>query len=223
MKREMAIGAAAAVLALTACGGGGQGKSSGSQASGASTPASAAASTGGGAGQSAAATEPGDTNRSFLTGAGGASQKDLLTQNRAKKQVTFKVITAYNAGNHGWNFDGYANGDMTMAVPKGWKVTMHFEQEDPSVPHSAGVAVASPSSLPASGSQATLAFSGASTSQFDQGLGPNKTEDFSFTADKAGNFLLLCGVAGHAQNGMWDHFNVVAGADSASIHFKKPS
>jgi sulfocyanin len=224
MRRDTAIVATLALLTLSACGRGADNQQqSATQAAGANAPASAGATPAGmasPAGGAAAATAPASTASPAV-----GPQQSLMTQNRAQKQVTFKVVTAMNADNHGWNYDGYANGAMTMVVPQGWQVTINFQQEDPLTPHSAGIVEASPAKLPASGADVRLAFSSAATPQYAQGvgLGPHRTDSFSFTADRAGQFLLMCGVPGHAVNGMWDHFDVVSGADSAAIHLRTPS
>lgn len=143
--------------------------------------------------------------------------QQYMSQNRSAQTVTYQIKATLDATNHGWNFNGYANGNMRIVVPQGWKVSVQFKNLSPMLPHSAGVIAASPDNLPASGDSATLAFPGAATDQFTAGLGPNSTGQFSFTADQAGEYLLYCGVPGHGRGGMWVHFQVSASADSASI------
>ncbi|MGH7544784.1 MAG: sulfocyanin-like copper-binding protein [Gemmatimonadota bacterium] len=129
------------------------------------------------------------------------------------KTVQLAITAALTHVNGGWNFNGYANGDLTIAVPLGWRVHVDFVSRDANVPHSLGIITGEPGKLPPSGDQAlsNVAFRGAYTYPFTQGLGAYKAQSFDFTADKAGTFILYCGVPGHAASGMWDYFIVAEG------------
>lgn len=145
-------------------------------------------------------------------------QDDFMAVDRANRKVSYAVIAAYNSVNGGWNFNGYADGDMRMVVPLGWTVEVFFEQRDPSVPHSAGVIDADPKALPVSGENVTMPFPRAKTLDFVRGLSAGQTDQFSFTVDKAGKFILFCGVPTHGQAGMWDWFEVSTSARMPEIH-----
>ena len=43
----------------------------------------------------------------------------------------------------------------------------------------------------------------------------------AFKAKKAGKFLWLCGVPGHAQSGMWTHLEISAAATSPYLRIAK--
>ena len=47
-----------------------------------------------------------------------------------------------------------------------------------------------------------------------------KPQTFSFVASKAGRYMMICGIAGHALAGMWDTFVVSRTARVASVTFE---
>jgi hypothetical protein len=48
----------------------------------------------------------------------------------------------------------------------------------------------------------------------------NAAHQFTFTANKAGTYMIICAYPGHAIAGMWDTFVVSSTAKTASITFK---
>ena len=132
--------------------------------------------------------------------------------------VTINLVAGEGSANNNWNFNGYANGNATITVPTGATVTMNFTNQDPNMAHSAGVSEkpAGPfSATPA----ATPVFAGAITSNPTSMTDATKTganETITFTADRAGQFALVCYVPGHAAAGMWINF-VVADGGTAGV------
>jgi hypothetical protein len=54
--------------------------------------------------------------------------------------------------------------------------------------------------------------------KFDTGLqSSDPPVKFSFKADKAGQYAMVCGVPGHAQGGMWDELDISATAQAPTI------
>lgn len=137
------------------------------------------------------------------------------------KTVDLQITAALTHVNGGWNFNGYTNGDLTITVPLGWRVHVDFVSRDANVPHSLGIINAEPGSLPPSGDQARAAFRGAYTVPFAEGLRAYQEQSFDFTADKAGTFILYCGVPGHAASGMWDYFIVADGIAQPVVTVKE--
>jgi hypothetical protein len=152
--------------------------------------------------------------------------------------VSLTLIAGYNNANAGFNFNGGANGKMVVTVPLGAKVNAVFKNNATTVHDVLIVPFQTP---PPSHSVAT-AFPGASSRRggFGGGRGggngrggnggapgrgfappkPGTPMPFSFVANKAGTYMIICGVPGHALAGMWDTFVVSPSAKVASITFK---
>lgn len=132
---------------------------------------------------------------------------DWFTVDAENRKVGLYIVAALTTVNSGWNFNGYANGDMTIAVPLDWRVEIRFTSRDGNYPHSMGI-VEITNEMPVSGDGAKVAFSGAFSLQFTRGFFGPKEDKFGFKANKSGQFWLFCGVPGHAKGGMWDYFVV---------------
>jgi len=112
------------------------------------------------------------------------------------------------------DFNGYQRGAMTVTVPVGWTVVVHFENVG-TLSHSLAV-------LPSGAHQqmapaAAPAFPGATTANFSAGLSKGAKQTFTFEASKAGTYEFVCGVQGHAVAGQWDSLVVSATADAPSV------
>jgi|GEM_PF-550865 len=143
------------------------------------------------------------------------------------KTVHLTFIAGYNSANAGFNFNGGAHGQMVVTVPLGDTVQATFKN-DARTPHDL-VIIPFSKQLPAS--SVAPAFPGARSPQpqFRPGSGgpsaggprpsANASLTFSFVASKAGTYLIICGVPGHALAGMWDRFVVSPTAKAASMTF----
>jgi sulfocyanin len=139
-----------------------------------------------------------------------------MTTDASSKTVEFKIEAAKSEANAGLNFNGYAEGGMTLVVPVGWKVKVDFSNKSSSVPHSlviAGVQKSPPIDVGAK----QAAFPGAFTNSPTSGTLAGKTLSFEFSADKAGKYWLICGVPGHAVQGMWDYLEISRSANSPHV------
>ena len=123
------------------------------------------------------------------------------------------TITANKSASGGLAFNGYQRGAMTITVPAGWQVVVHFENTD-STAHSLAVlsSGAHTQMAPPSGP----AFAGAATPNFSTGVAKGSQQTFTFEASKPGTYEFVCGVAGHAISGQWDTLVVSASADAPS-------
>ncbi|HYM32624.1 MAG TPA: sulfocyanin-like copper-binding protein, partial [Candidatus Cybelea sp.] len=111
------------------------------------------------------------------------------------------------------NFDGYYKGDATVVVPVGWKVHVAFRNNDGMLPHS--LLVTKPfaeQDLPQLLGADKVAIPRAYTVSPEEGIPAPKTDTVDFTTGDPGKFFFICGAPGHAQSGMWIHFNVDANA-----------
>jgi sulfocyanin len=143
--------------------------------------------------------------------------KASMRWDAATKSMTLPMVSGLTKNAGGWNFDGQARGSMTIVVPVGTKVTFPYYNED-IVPHSLGVVAGSPTNVPSQPSQP--AFPQAMTTNFQQGIPTNQGATVTFTADKAGTYLIVCGVPGHAASGMWVVFQVSATATQPQVTTK---
>ena len=130
------------------------------------------------------------------------------------KTVQFQLIAGFSGLNGALNFNGFGDGDLTLTVPAGWHVVIHFINHDGMLSHSAVVIPDGP--VPVAGA-GTPAFSQAVTLRLQEGLISTERDDMRFLADSAGSYLIVCGVPGHAAAGMWIRFKVEAGAERPSL------
>jgi sulfocyanin len=140
--------------------------------------------------------------------------KASMRWDAATKSMTLPMVSGLNKNAGGWNFDGQARGTMTIVVPVGAKVTFPYFNED-IVPHSLGVVDGSATNVPSMPTQA--AFPQALSKNFQQGIPTNQGDVVTFTADKAGTYLIVCGVPGHAVSGMWVVLQVSPSATQPQI------
>jgi sulfocyanin len=132
----------------------------------------------------------------------------------AMHSVDVSIVAGKNAGDGGFDFNGYQRGGMTVTVPTGWRVVLHFENVS-TLAHSLIV-------LPSSGAQQAApsgppAFPGAMTKDLSAGLANGTKTTLTFTASKPGTYAFVCGVPGHAVAGMWDKLVVSDAAKAPSV------
>jgi len=145
-------------------------------------------------------------------GAGWQGQAGTL---KAANTVEFTLIAGKTTNNSSFfNFNGFSNGKMTLTVPTGWTVVVHYRNFSP-LRHSFDV-------IPYTGKQPDApppppVFKGATTKDPVSGIGVGKEETITFLADKAGKYEYLCGVTGHAQAGMWNYLVVSSTAKAPSV------
>ena len=137
-----------------------------------------------------------------------------ISWDAATKTATIPIVAGMTSSSGGWNFNGYARGEMHIVVPVGAKIVLRFSNENV-VPHSVMIVAGSEAALPTA--PGTPAFRGAATRNAADGLLSGGTDEARFTAAKAGKYLLACGIPGHAQSGMWDWFEVSATAQAPSV------
>jgi sulfocyanin len=156
------------------------------------------------------------------TGAHAASTPVwVTTQGRV---VRLNLIAGYGSANAGFNFDGAAHGQMTVTIPLGYTVDATFTNQAQGAQHNV-VVIPYTRSLPAGASAPAFAGAASPRQRFGQGGGPGSAPTalkFSFTANKAGSYMLICGIAGHALAGMWDNLVVSSTAKTASVTFGTP-
>lgn len=125
--------------------------------------------------------------------------------------VEMDIVAGQTSKGNYWNYNGAQYGEMTITVPVGSQVTINFQNNDPNMAHSIGIspgfttapAVVDPSPV----------FEGAisaNPTSMTEATMPGESEVVTFTASEAGEYSMVCYIAGHAVSGMWIHFNVSA-------------
>ena len=134
------------------------------------------------------------------------------------KHVTLDIVAGFNANNGALNFNGYFTGDMTVVVPVGWTVDIHFKNNDAMLPHSLVVTKSfTPGHFPDHAGIDAVAIPRAYTDNPDQGIPSPKTDTLTFMATTAGDYDFMCGVPGHGQAGMWTKLIVDPAAKAPSV------
>ena len=136
-------------------------------------------------------------------------QADTVT-----KTATFQLVAGLTGLNGALNFNGFRDGGLTLTVPLGWTVLMHFRNHDGMLPHSAEI-IADTHPLPVG--PVAPAFARAFTVRLEQGLVSEQTDDLRFIADRGGSYLIFCGVPGHGAAGMWVRLAVSGSVRKPSV------
>ena len=155
-------------------------------------------------------------------GAPGPSTVDpsWLAVDAVTKTATFQVTAGLTGLNGALNFNGFRDGHLTLTVPQGWQVVLHFTNHDGMLPHSAEVI---PDVRPLPSGPVPAAFDRAFTVRLGEGLPPQGEDDIRFIADKAGSFLIWCGVPGHGTQGMWIRFRVSSRSRKPTVIASSPA
>ncbi|MBK5189633.1 MAG: hypothetical protein JJD97_15430 [Gemmatimonadaceae bacterium] len=165
---------------------------------------------------SPSASAPATTAAPAATTDSSTKVNEFMSYDPAAKTVALKLFAAHGSVNGGMNFNGGSNGSSTITVPAGWTVSWMFKNED-AIPHSAIVLV---NKMPFPAQPQDPAIPRAYTNDVTGGLMTGKTDQTSFKASTAGQYLIVCGVPGHAPSGMWIHFDVSADAKAPTYTTK---
>lgn len=130
------------------------------------------------------------------------------------KTVRFQLIAGLTGVNGALNFNGFSDGGLTLVVPAGWRTEIDFRNHDGMLPHSAEI-VAPQTPLPTQ--TVAPAIPRAFTLRLTEGLVSEATDTLRFTAQPAGEYLILCGVPGHGAAGMWIRFRVGATTEAPAL------
>jgi hypothetical protein len=125
---------------------------------------------------------------------GRPDPRRFLSVNAAAEAVRLTLVAGLGSSNNGFNFDGYGRGELIASVPRGWRVTVQFQNHGPRRTSAAVVTGAR---------SVTLAFPGAAVPDPIQGIAPGGTSRFSFTAGHTGVFRIASLVPGQAEARMY--------------------
>ena len=130
------------------------------------------------------------------------SPAQFLHVEAKQRTAIVTLIAGYNGENNGFNFDGYGRGELTVTVPRGWRVRVTCTNRG-ALTHSCAV-VPGPMTV-------TPSFRGAATPILPTGAHTT----FSFLASRTGSFRLACLVPGHEEARMYDVLVVTSGGKPA--------
>ncbi len=102
---------------------------------------------------------------------------------------------------------------MTVTVPQGWQVSI-TDRNTTSVAQSLVIATQAKTPLPTTGF--TPALTGAATAHPATGQAKS-SQQFSFVASRAGDYIMVSDVPGSGKDGLWDHFDVSATAKVPAV------
>ena len=153
-----------------------------------------------------------------------ATTPSWMKVDAAAKTVSLDIVAGWNPNNGALNFNGYYEGDMTVAVPPGWTVRMAVENHDGMLPHSLLVTKRYPQDeIPPEAGADQVAINKAYTDNPVGGLGPNQKDTLSFrTPADGGEYWLFCGVPGHGVQGMYVDLKVDQAAQAPGIVVRDP-
>lgn len=140
---------------------------------------------------------------------GAVTVNEFLAFDSRTKTVTLSLVTGYNSINNSLNVNGGIRGSHTVVVPVGWAVLVGVTNRDADLAHSA---VVIPQTLPLPAEPPAPAFAGARLEDAEKGINAGETMAMFFTAPRAGEYMIVCGVSGHAQGGEWLRLTVSATA-----------
>ena len=149
-----------------------------------------------------------------IIGGAAATVSPTASLGAAAHSVDVSIVAGKKAGGGGFDFNGYQNGAMTVTVPVGWQVVVHFANVH-LLPHSVAVLPSGAEKQPMP--PATPVFAGAATKDLAAGLPKGAKQTFTFVAAKPGTYEFVCGVPGHAVAGMWDRLVVSSTAAAPSV------
>lgn len=140
--------------------------------------------------------------------AGPVRVNEFLTYDAGSRTVSLQLVAGYNGLNGSLNYNGATSGSHGLAVPVGWRIHIAVANRDSDLQHSA---IVLREVLPPPIEPTEPAFSGAALPELGEGLQDGDTGTLDFVADHPGQFMIACGVPGHAQAGMWLKLTVTKG------------
>ena len=131
----------------------------------------------------------------------------ILSVDATTKTVHLLLAGSATNAYGGFNFDGYAAGEMHISIPIGWTVVVSCMNRSTVLTHSCAV-IDDGAILPSGG---PVAFPGAVTADPVNGLPCGGSATFRFVTSRLGLFRIACLVVGHEADGMWDWLRVTTG------------
>ena len=144
-------------------------------------------------------------------GPGALSTPGWMQVDETARTVSMDIDAGESDVNNRWNFNGLYAENGRIVVPEGYQVTIDFTNSDPTQPHSLGIDEPM-DTWPATFENPTPVFEGAITPDAGTTGTPagGGTATITFTTGAAGEYAMVCYIAGHAVAGMVIPFEVSA-------------
>jgi sulfocyanin len=140
---------------------------------------------------------------------GARRDPEFMHYDADARRVDLTLIAAFDKSNSGYNFNGGSHGAHRITVPSGWQVRLTLVNRDV-IPHSVAV-VREQKLVPMRIARPDIA--GAASPALEQGLPAGARQDhIAFVAAPPGEYLIACGVPGHAVLGSYLRLTVSSGA-----------
>jgi hypothetical protein len=133
--------------------------------------------------------------------------KQFLHSDTATKSAVVTLIAGYPVGTYQFNYNGYAQGALTITVPAGWQLTVQCQNRG-TIPNSCAAVGDSKAMAPLQ--------PGWSTPDPQKGVQPGGSASFTFTPDTPGRYRIASLVPGSEASGMWAQL-VVSNGGTPSI------
>ncbi|HUP00887.1 MAG TPA: cupredoxin domain-containing protein [Gemmatimonadota bacterium] len=146
-----------------------------------------------------------------MEGDGLLSTPSWMQIDETARTITMDIDAGESDVNNRWNYNGLYAENGRIVVPEGYQVTINFTNSDPTQPHSLGIDEWM-DTWPAVFESATPVFEGAMTPDAATTGTPagGGTATITFTTGSAGEYAMVCYIAGHAVAGMVIPFEVSA-------------
>jgi Sulfocyanin (SoxE) domain len=119
-----------------------------------------------------------------------------LSYDSVQRTATITVVPAYDNAYGGFNFNGYAKGQVAVIVPVGLRVAVRCANTGQGGRHSCAIVRGAGATRPA--------FLRASSPHPVSGLAPGRTASFSFLTRALGVYRIASLVPNDERAGMWD-------------------
>ncbi|AWR93270.1 sulfocyanin [Acidianus brierleyi] len=122
----------------------------------------------------------------------------------ASNHTVFLYITSLSTGTP-FNFNGTSNGELHVYIPAGWTVIVYYTNEE-AIAHNFNIVqndTPTPNNVNIEADGKVLLFVGTTSSTYESnGIASGESASGSI-ALPAGIYWFACGIAGHAESGMW--------------------
>ena len=130
----------------------------------------------------------------------------FLVVDDASRSAVLTLIAGHPATDNQFNYNGYANGELAVKLPVGWKLDVQCENRG-TVPNSCAVVTDGRATEPLRPDW--------STPDPARGLKHGESASFEMVADAPAHLRIASLVGGHEASGMWMRLEVVEGGRPA--------